>query len=110
MPNAITTSTAHAAHHCGHVGRSTSAAVKRAAILYGCEQAVAGFAVPADEPADVMALLALMRAGAPCDVVGAAVDYADWHATAVDYADVVDEPWLVGPAGGLQQIAGWLGR
>lgn len=108
--NAVTSSTRHAAHHCGHVGRSTSAAVKRAAVLFGCEQDVPEFVVPDHEPADVMALLALMRAGASCDQVGAAVEYAEWLAAAEAWAAHHDEPWFVLPAAGLPWLAAVAGR
>lgn len=108
--NAITSSTAHAAHHCGHVGRSTSEAVKRAAVLYGCEQEVQGFSVPENEPADVMALLALMRAGATCESISDAVDYADWLSAATAWADHHDEAFLVAPAEGLGFFARMAGR
>jgi hypothetical protein len=99
-----TSTPTHDARHCGHVGRSESAAAKRALILRECEVQVEGFTVPADEPADVMALLAVMRAGATCDRVAEVVALVEWHGVALDYADATGEPWLVAPAGGLRAL------
>lgn len=63
------TTALHDARHCGHVGRSESPYVKRASILFACEQEIPAFEIPANEPAPVMALLAAMRRGVECEAL-----------------------------------------
>lgn len=94
---AITTAAACDRLDCGHVGRSTSRAVKRAAVLYGCLAGVPGFELPADEPAEVLALVALMQAGTECSAVAAFADLWEWHTAAVIWAAEEEQSWLILP-------------
>jgi DNA-binding NarL/FixJ family response regulator len=55
-------------YDCGHVTRSDDRAIKRALVIYLAREA--GLAPStADEAADVLAVLALMREGRPCSEV-----------------------------------------
>lgn len=72
-------------YDCGHVTRSDDRAVKRALVLYlaregGVEVSTAG------EPADVLAVLGLMRAGRPCSEV------REWRTAGVTRATTPPTP------------------
>lgn len=56
-------------YDCGHIVRSTDRALKRALFLYLAEADGQGYLGSRREAAEVLAALALMRAGAPCQAV-----------------------------------------
>lgn len=68
MPTAAANATGCGRYDCGHVGRSDSRALKRAAFLYLAEVDGQGD-LCGREGADVLAALALMREGHPCEFV-----------------------------------------
>lgn len=59
-------------YHCGHITRSSSRAVKRAAFLYLAEAQGCGWLGRRTEAPEVLAAVVLMRAGAACASVIAA--------------------------------------
>lgn len=64
-------------YDCGHVGRSDSRLLKRAAFLFLCETAgVTGVRSPSED-ASVMAALALMRRGEACEDVAQVIRTRD---------------------------------
>lgn len=89
----------HDARHCGHVGRSESPTVKRAAILAECLRTVEGFALPEGEPVAVLAVVEAILAGVPCDLLGYVSDLSGWHGMATEWADLHGDAWLTLPGG-----------
>jgi DNA-binding NarL/FixJ family response regulator len=69
MPTAITHAIHCGRYDCGHIVRSDSAALKRALYLHLCATDGQGYLGARNEPADVLAALALMAQGAPCTEV-----------------------------------------
>jgi DNA-binding NarL/FixJ family response regulator len=66
LSNSIAAACADADYQCGHITRSSSRAVKRAAFLYAAEVRDLGYLGTRTEAPEVLAALALMREGAAC--------------------------------------------
>lgn len=92
------TTPTHDARHCGHVSRSESATVKRAAILAECVTTVPGFVLPAGEPVAVLAVVEALLTGAACSVVGTLATLAGWEGDASVWADESGQAWLTLPS------------
>lgn len=101
----------HDGRHCGHVSRSDSPTVKRAAILAECVATVEGFTLPTGEPVAVLAVVEAILSGAPCDSLAPLVAVVEWHAVATEWADLHAEAWLTLPTdGGLSALLPLMGR
>lgn len=101
----VPTTPRHDGRHCGHVARSESPTVKRAAILAECLATVPGFTLPQGEPVAVLAVVEAITSGAPCNTLGEVAALAEWHGEAVTWADHHGDPYLLLPDLGILQVA-----
>ena len=95
----------HDGRHCGHVARSESPTVKRAAILAECLAEVPGFTLPQGEPVAVLAVVEAITAGTPCDTLGEVAALAEWHGDALAWQDHHGDAFLLLPSLSLLTVA-----
>jgi hypothetical protein len=92
------TTPTHDARHCGHVMRSSSPTVKRAAILAECEATITGWVRPTGETTAVLAVVEAILAGVSCSTLGALAGGLSWEADATEWADEQGHSFLTLPA------------